>query len=539
MSNKIKINVYSHHFTLDLPTYQDMFGYEKTGREHSILKEFLRRNDQWVSVKIRGRFVREIKASFYASNHTQSQYRIHINQLNDCLLHFSNCGYKDDRIEITIHDPDKIDWPIVNNKLQERFTLKPIQVEAIQYCLDYKSHRAKLIELITGEGKSLVSMGTVASTQSRFVMVVKAEYIEKWYSDVLSSMEIDKDEIYVCRGSKSLKDLFLISQDGRINQYKAILIAVPTIRNYITRYETYGKAFMEEDGYLVMPYDYCQALGARVLLIDEGHQDFHFIFRLILYTHCQISVTTTATLIPDDSFLKKMAGIMYPLDTRFNPGTINQYVECRALFYRFKQPEYLRYKGTQGYSHTEFEKSVMRYVPNEKAYYKMITSIIDNQFVPNHKPGYKAIIFCSTIKMCTQLTDHLKTCYPQYDVRRYVGEDPYEDLIDADIRVTTPGSAGTAVDIPGLYLGIMTVAIGSSQMNKQVMGRLREMKKGNPIHPDGETPYFYWLVCEDIQQHIRYHEEKKHLFRDKMKGYQLLRYPELIGKPDKQQFTFW
>ena len=291
--------------------------------------------------------------------------------------------------------------------------------------------------------------------------------------------------------------------------------------NYISQYETLGKDYILQQGFIYTPDQYCQALKAKVLLIDEGHQDFHFNFKLFLYTHCLVSVTSTATLVPDDAFLKRMAAMAYPYDTRFNPGTKNNYVDCIGVTYRFQAPKYLRYTGRQGYSHTELEKSIMRHVPTEKSYYEMIATLIENHYIPNRKPGYKAIVFCSTINMCEKLTQYLKERdkLKDLDIRKYIGESDYSDLLEPDIRVTTPGSAGTAVDIPGLYLGINTVAIGSTPMNKQIIGRLREMKKGNPIHPDGDNPKFIWLTCMDIPQHQRYHKDKQHVFNDKMRSY--------------------
>jgi len=57
----------------------------------------------------------------------------------------------------------------------------------------------------------------------------------------------------------------------------------------------------------------------------------------------------------------------------------------------------------------------------------MINDLLDVYYLQKRKPGQKAIIFFSTIKMCTMFADYLKSKYPDIDTRRYVGEDDYDE----------------------------------------------------------------------------------------------------------------
>lgn len=537
--NKFVIGVYSHHFVIYPPVIQTAIG-PSYASKIGVIKEILKKYIQWSVYKLRNKFVREEKAHFYSVGLNGKEYRLPITELNNTINDLVYSGISRDNIIIQYHDPNDTVYDDVDNKLQDKFTLKPIQEEAIDYCLDYNTHRSKLIELITGEGKSLVSMGVVARLKSRLLMIVRGQYVEKWYLDILNAMNITKDEIYVARGGDNLRDLFLLATNNKLDHIKAIIIPNRTMQNYITQYENLGEDYLRSIGYTVMPYDYCQALKVKVLLVDEGHQDFHFNYKLMLYTHCLVSVTSTATLVPDDPFLKKMGRILFPMDTRFNPGTVNNYVDCIGVTYRFNQPKYIRSTGRQGYNHVAFEKSILRHVPTEKSYYEMIATYIDKYYIPNKKPGYKCIVFCATIKMCDHLTKYLNERYigKGLDIRKYIGESDYNDLLEPDIRVTTPGSAGTAVDIPGLYLGINTIAIGSTALNKQIIGRLREMKKGHPIHPDGDNPKYVWLTCTDIPQHLKYHDDKHNVFKDKMRSYYHDPYPHDIGGYRKTKSWF-
>jgi ERCC4-related helicase len=115
------------------------------------------------------------------------------------------------------------------------------------------------------------------------------------------------------------------------------------------------------------------------------------------------------------------------------------------------------------------------------------------------------------------MTKYLKKKYPQLDVRRYCEDDPYEDVIEPDIRVTTILSAGTALDIPQLITVIMTNSVNSPVANLQTLGRLRELK-------DREV-CFYYLFCEEIKKHVEYHHARKDLFYDRVENIKELRAP--------------
>jgi len=99
-------------------------------------------------------------------------------------------------------------------------------------------------------------------------------------------------------------------------------------------------------------------------------------------------------------------------------------------------------------------------------------------------------------------------------VKRYVEDDPYDNLMKPDIRVSTLQSAGTAVDIPNLATTVMTTAVSSSQANIQGLGRLREMK-------DGRVPEFVYFACVDIKKHMEYHEKKREMLKDRTLEYHI------------------
>jgi hypothetical protein len=106
-------------------------------------------------------------------------------------------------------------------------------------------------------------------------------------------------------------------------------------------------------------------------------------------------------------------------------------------------------------------------------------------------------------------------------VNRYVDEDPFEYLLEADLCFSTVLSAGTAVDISMLKTVIMSNSLDSIQSNIQAFGRLREIKD--------LTLRFVYLVCLDIPKQVEYHKSKKELLIQRSKTYGEYFLPFAIG----------
>lgn len=124
------------------------------------------------------------------------------------------------------------------------------------------------------------------------------------------------------------------------------------------------------------------------------------------------------------------------------------------------------------------------------------------------------LIFAGRVELCKLIVEKLQPLYPDLKITKYTEEEDYSILADMDIIVSTPISSGTAVDIPRLQVCINTVAIGSTQANLQMIGRLRELR-GVDIKPT-----FLYLYCVDIPKHVEYHVKKRdHTFKDKVLSY--------------------
>jgi hypothetical protein len=266
-----------------------------------------------------------------------------------------------------------------------------------------------------------------------------------------------------------------------------------------------------------------QTLQIGTRIIDEVHLDFHLNFKIDLYSHVERSISLSATLKADDPFLTRMYEVAYPRGMRYAGQPYNKYVNSYAWLYQVWDPKKIRTTewGSTSYSHHAFEKSIMKLPNYLDDYLEMITAAVRDMYTRTYEKGDRCLVYCAGVQTCTIVKDHLKAAFPSMDVRRYVEDDPYEDVLQADISVSTLLSAGTGLDIPMLTSVVLTTAISSSQSNIQGFGRLREIKD--------RSLRFAYFVCTDIPKHLEYHLRKKMLLSSMAKTYSPINYPVVIG----------
>lgn len=508
--SELLIVIRSHHFVVTRITPRGRTAVE------SFAKKFVQYGMQRSS---NNRYIHSALKVYAAATQDRSEYRFHIHQLKQFQQHLEAYYLRDDLVEYDVllpPEPAK-----VTLSLQSHWKSHDYQVPVIEYLKNEGPPLLKLAELQTGKGKSMCAMSAMSDIGHRTVIIVKPMYLEKWVEDIRRTYDIAIEDLMVIRGSSQLMALLLMGEAGSITS-KIILISNKTIQNWIKLYERYKDETLDM-GYVCTPDRLCEVLGAGIRLIDEVHQDFHLNYKIDLYTNVKHSISLSATLLSEDDFMNKMYEIAYPAATRYKGDAYDKYIATTAVIYKVKHPNKIRFKdpASKNYSHHVFEQSIMRSSELCSNYLKLIKQIIDGSYLRDYKKGQRLIIFCASIDMCTLATDYLKKAYKTMDVRRYVEEDSYEDLMEADIRVTTLQSAGTAVDIPELTTAILTTAVSSIQANVQSFGRLRKLK-------DGTTPEFLYLVCEDVSKHIEYHERKRVMLKDRALNYKSVFIPTPI-----------
>ena len=433
-------------------------------------------------------------------------YMFHANQFIHLYHHLDKLGYKltpDEKI-------DKRQYDIVPGdfKVRDGWELRDYQIPVVEFLLDNPT-KSKLVPIQTGRGKTFTALHTIGQINERLGIVILPQYIDKWVSDIVTIHEAKQSDVMVIQGSKALAALIeLAKSDSLENNY--YIFSSRTMQDYITQYEEDPQLCI--DMYGCAPIDLFPLLGIGVMLVDETHQHFHNVFKIIIHTNVKFQIGLSATLMSDDNLITRMHKVIYPDKSIYKGGELDRYADVYAISHTIPE-QYMKFIktknfGSNNYSHTAFEQSIMRRQDILQKYIRLIKTNIDDYYIDDYKEQDKLIIFVSTVNMATRLADSLRSFYPEFKVRRYCEEDSYEEMLSGDIIVSTPISAGTALDIPRLRVAINTVSISSAPSNIQILGRLRKLK-------DRDVKFCY-IYANNIGKQKEYHFKRMDLFRPRV-----------------------
>ncbi len=512
-----KVTIYSHHFKVEPVT-----DYAK-----KMCIDFARR---YVISDTQGAEPEHV--AYVARNVACTWYRYHINTLKDWKAFLYERGMKDRATytEKPFYKPTK-----VNLALKDGWVHKPEQIPVAEYLAapigvpdpttglypEGTNALARLVGISTGGGKTFCALAELSRRGEIFVVVVLSQFVGKWVGDIANVLKVSKKEILAVKGSNNLQALTEMAvTKGAMKGYKAVIISNRTYENYLRAYERHEKD-MEAHGYMCNPEELFERLGIGTRLVDEVHMQFYANWRLDLYTHVPQSISLSATLVSKDPDKERLHQIAYPMHERYKEGPVKRYINAYAVRYSVNpQWKYRTSYNGSSYSQNAYEESILKNGRFLNSYMAMVKFFMDRGYVRHYEPGNKAIIFCGTVAMCGKLADYLQGSYPQYNVKRYVAEDPYEENYQKpDIRVTTIGSGGTGHDVKGLTDNHLTPGIESIQANIQAMGRLREII--------GKDTRFFFYTNTDIQKHIKYDRSKMQLMRERTKSCTPIAYGEL------------
>ncbi len=437
------------------------------------------------------------------------EFRFHIGQLAHFLEFLQFEHVQPEYIKTIEHELYKPTKLMV--ALRSGFNLYDYQTEAKDFVVDNDEtdFHTRLVTIATGLGKGMISLASVAEIGQRILVVVLPKYTEKWAEEINEKLTIDKREIMIIEGSKNLRNLIMAAKEDKNCVPKATIISLPTLQSFYKQYEEDRNVYSDMG---IIPEDLCKDLGIGSVVIDETHEHLHGVFRFMCYTHVPKIVALSGTVISDDSFIEKIHKILFPKEIRFDKIKMKKYIQVFPISYVFR--DWLGSKirttefGSRNYSQIAFEKSIMRRPDLLNNYFKLIFEIASIGYLSKYQKGDKLAIYAGSIAMCTAITEFMKQKLPHLDIRRYAEADPYENVIESDIRVTTIGSAGTAIDIPQLTTVIMTHNVNAPVPNLQSLGRLREI-------PGRDVKYFY-MYSTEIQKHVDYHQRRKQLFEDRV-----------------------
>lgn len=360
-----------------------------------------------------------------------------------------------------------------------------------------------LIDLPPGYGKSLIGFFSMVKLGTRSAVLIKPSYLKKWIDDIKKySPKMKDDEFFIIKGGDSLTKLFSLSKT-ELENIKIYVISMRTITNYFNSY------YSDDFSYPVTPYQFMEYTGIANILNDESHKEFESLFKIILWMDPSKLIGMSATMESDKKNMNYFYNLIYPKKHRLiSMFGIKKYAHMIFYTYKLNQGIFIPHKSMMGYNHIMFEQNVMKNIKLLKDYVQMIKDIADTYYYTRKNKGEKLLILFSTIDMCSIMTKAFKEHYRELSIKRYVEKDDYYDMLTGDVVISTNGSTGTAIDIPGLLTAIQTVPISDKQLNIQALGRLREI-------PGREVQYIS-LHCDNIQMHKVYKEKRRHILLDRV-----------------------
>jgi superfamily II DNA or RNA helicase len=358
---------------------------------------------------------------------------------------------------------------------------------------------------------TVTSLVTASKISKRLAIFVLSKYVPKWEADVKSVYDLQPEEICLVEGGKDLINASHWVSGGSVTTHplpKVFIISINTFHVWIKKYiEDPNDPCLDEYGCTLD--EFLNTLGVGTIIFDEIHEHFHIVYKLICFLPTEWAIALSATLISKDEMVSKIQNMMFPRHIRFEEVKMKRYIKAFACPYQIQgfhqqKIQYMEY-GTNRYSHNKYEDSLFKHRTLGNRYVRMIVDLVESTYHRHYLQGDKCIVYVGKIKTANAICGALKARFKEkYDIRTYVESDPYENVIDSDIRVSTPQSAGTAVDIPNLRVAIMTISVDSPTSNLQMLGRLRELK-------DRDVK-FYYLYTTSIPKQVEYHHNKKQLF---------------------------
>lgn len=463
----------------------------------------------------RGQTITQQVAKYYWSNPGETELRFH-HSFKDQILRCLNGTFPEDLIQI--EEVPAFEGDDVSIELTPNFTYKSDDQERyIKFLMEHPNH-TRVLPAPTGSGKTISSLVAAVRMKKRTVIFIKPRYKDTWFNDIawlLPGAVENGDVEWIAAGKSFLNLLKRIKNKEPIggiviisaNTFQAFVngYAKPTLVKGADGVPVPGGQIKRDTHYLgLSPEDFFREGGFGRKIVDEAHEELEY--NCILDTHNGMfaSLYLTATLTKERGKAVEMEGRLYPKADRCKVAPPIKHVTLVAINYRldfFAKP--LKFKSPMGYSHVNFENSLMRQPKRRKLYFDMITRVIHNFAKDGLQDGYKILIWFATTAMIDKYLEYIRPIMSNYKTSKYVAGSPKEDLFESDVIISTLKKTGTGVDIPNLLHVFNTVSVSSKSSNYQSHGRIRPLKGEEPPKP--HHVYFY---TPDIPKQAEYHRKK-------------------------------
>lgn len=469
--------------------------------------------EKYYTIKQSGFGARGVDVKEFVSRiKSESTYYFHLHQFVHLSSYLESVHYQvsiDHKIDKRVYDIEYYDM-----ELREQWIPRDYQVPIIEF-LTESPKKSKLVEIQTGKGKGLITFAALAKLKRRVGVVILPNYIDKWVKETIEVHKADPSQIMVVQGSKQLRAIVELAREGSLDS-PYIIFSSRTLQDAISLFESEPDSFRNYYG--IELNELFSLLKIGVMVIDETHQSFHAMYKIIIHINVAYQIGLSATMVSDDQLIRRLHQIVYPKDCIYNKLPYDRYADIYAVDYGINPNhfKFLRttYRGSKTYSHTAYEQSIVKNRYNSqlvKNYIDIILECVEDYYMADYLNKDKLLVFVATVEFATTLTEVLKEKYGHLLVQRYCEDDPFDNVINSDIVVSTLISAGTALDIKGLRTVVNTISISSTAANLQNLGRLRKLS-------DRDVKFCY-LYSNSIAKQREYHQKRQELFKDKAKSF--------------------
>ncbi|ANZ48341.1 DNA helicase [Erwinia phage vB_EamM_Caitlin] len=423
------------------------------------------------------------------------------------------CAFPNHGFELEVHDPDSRFY--YQNDVVEA-ALDPLWAQVI-------------FAIQTGRGKTKSLQKVMVRMGVRTALIMRPTYKDKWIFDCCddpTGLKVEKEHVLVCQGVQSIYDAYEMGQNGELDAKDIRIIIIPTVTLQLFLKEYMNTAATNA----INLDDFYDTMGVGLVGYDEVHEHFLLVYLSGIMLNPPKTVEMSATLEPGASkvFIRERYKERFPIVNRLSIPYI-PVVDVRGLYYSIEDKK-LAWWATKmtPYNHKVFEGKLMR-EGYHISYCEMWYNLMERTFLENYEPGQKIIILFATVDMCEFYANYVReklSTHPRFCdlmVAKYNGGDSYDDFIMAEIGVSTPNKAGTAIDKPGTVHMYVTTPIDDQQLNEQIAGRPR------PVIWD-MNPKVWFGHCMNIPKHGAYLNSRMHSLKGKVLSFKVATSPYVVRK---------
>lgn len=422
------------------------------------------------------------------------------------------CTFDNHGFAMTVDDPESRFF--YQNEVVERATDE--DVDQIVFAIQ------------TGRGKTKSAQKVMVKKGCRTVLIHRPTYKDKWVFDCVedeTGLRIEPHEIRIAQGTQGIYDVIQDGRDGALDEQGIKVVIIPTVSlsNFLKEYYNTASASM------ITPETFYDDLRAGAVVYDEVHEHFYLVYMSAIMLNPPFILDMSATLKPGKSkkFIADRYMERFPMNTRVSVPYM-PVVDCRGVYYSIEDRQLAnRIQRVNPYNHKLVEQLMFKHHLME-SFFEMVWDMIQKSYLKDHQKGQKALVFFALVESCVAFKQFIdrKLTEAGYDLTtvKYNAGDSYDNFIAADIGISTPGKAGTAIDIPGLVQVYVTIPIDDQQLNEQIAGRPRVDFKW------GLTPKVWFLHAMEVPKHMQYLQSRQTSLAGVVKSFYTAFSPYVIRK---------